>query len=90
MPKRPDLAEIGTTGLRRTGGTVYEEFLVSLRGRRGAKVYREMSENDPVVGSILYAIEKIILRLELDNYSSQATKMKTGRQQSLLSSAFMT
>ena len=64
MPKRPDLTEIGTTGLRRTGGTVYEEFLVSLRGRRGAKVYREMSENDPVIGSILYAIEKIILRLE--------------------------
>jgi len=61
---RPDLKEIGTTGLRRTGGTVYEEFLVSLRGRRGAKVYREMSENDPVIGSILYAIEKIILRLE--------------------------
>jgi len=64
MPKRPDLTEIGTTGLRRTGGTVYEEFLVSLRGRRGAKVYREMAENDPVIGSILYAIEKIILRLE--------------------------
>ena len=64
MPKRPDLSEIGSTGLRRTGGTVYEEFLVSLRGRRGAKTYREMSENDPVVGSILYAIEKIILRLD--------------------------
>ena len=64
MPKRPDLTEIGSTGLRRTGGTVSEEYLVSLRGRRGAKVYREMSENDPVIGSILYAIEKIILRLE--------------------------
>jgi phage gp29-like protein len=64
MTPRPDLKEIGTTGLRRTGGTVYEEFLVSLRGRRGAKVYREMSENDPVIGSILYAIEKIILRLD--------------------------
>lgn len=64
MPKRPDLSEIGSTGLRRTGGTVHEEFLVSLRGRRGAKTYREMSENDPVVGSILYAIEKIILRLD--------------------------
>jgi hypothetical protein len=37
MTPRPDLKEIGTTGLRRTGGTVYEEFLVSLRGRRGAK-----------------------------------------------------
>ena len=64
MSPRPDLKEIGSTGLRRTGGTVYEEFLVSLRGRRGAKTYREMAENDPVVGSILYAIEKIILRLD--------------------------
>lgn len=64
MSPKPDLTELGTTGLRRTGGTVYEEFLVSLRGRRGAKTFREMSENDPVVGSILYAIEKIILRLD--------------------------
>ena len=64
MAPRPDLKEIGTTGLRRTGGTVYEEFLVALRGRRGSRVYREMSENDPVIGSILYAIEKIILRLD--------------------------
>lgn len=64
MVKKSDLAEIGTTGLRRTGGTVYEEFLTTLRGRRGARVYREMSENDPTIGSILYAIEKIILRLD--------------------------
>lgn len=64
MAPRPDLSEIGTTGLRRTGGTVHEEFLVNLRGRRGAKTFREMSENDPVIGSILYAIEKIILRLD--------------------------
>jgi phage gp29-like protein len=70
---RPDLKEIGTTGLRRTGGTVYEEFLVALRGRRGSRIYREMSENDPVIGSILYAIEKIILRLEwrLETSSNQ-------------------
>ena len=59
-----DLTEIGSTGLRRTGGTVHEEFLTTLRGKRGAKVYREMADNDPVVGSILYAIEKIILRLD--------------------------
>jgi phage gp29-like protein len=63
MADKLDLTEIGSTGLRRSGGTVFEEFLTALRGRRGAQVYREMSENDPVVGSILYAIEKIILRL---------------------------
>lgn len=59
-----DLSEIGSTGLRRSGGTVFEEFLPVLRGKRGSKVYRQMADNDPVVGSILYAIEKIILRLD--------------------------
>lgn len=63
MPK-PDLAEFGSTGLRRSGGTVYDEFLPILRGTRGARVYREMSDNDPTIGSILYAIEKVILRLD--------------------------
>jgi phage gp29-like protein len=59
-----DLEEFGSTGLRRSGGTVYEEFLTNLRGIRGAKVYREMADNDPVIGSMLYAIEKVITRLE--------------------------
>lgn len=59
-----DLSEFGSTGLKRSGGTVFEEFLVNLRGIRGAKVYREMSDNDPTIGSMLYAIEKVITRLE--------------------------
>ena len=61
---KPDLSEFGSTGLRRSGGTVYDEFLPILRGTRGARVYREMSDNDPTIGSILYAIEKVILRLD--------------------------
>lgn len=61
---KPDLTELGTSGLRRSGGFVHEEFLTQLRGRRGFLVYREMADNDPVIGSILYAIEKVILRLE--------------------------
>ena len=64
MAPRPDLAEIGSTGLRRAGGTVYEEFLTNLRGIRGVRVYRDMADNDPVIGSILFAIEKVITRLE--------------------------
>jgi len=61
---KPDLNELGTSGLRRSGGFVHEEFLNQLRGRRGFLVYREMADNDPVIGSILYAIEKVVLRLE--------------------------
>jgi phage gp29-like protein len=64
MAEKLDLTEFGSTGLRRSGGTVYEEFLTNLRGIRGFKVYREMADNDPVVGSMLYAIEKVITRLE--------------------------
>lgn len=69
-----DLQEFGSSGLKRNGGAISEEFLTSLRGARGAKVYREMADNDPVVGSILYAIEKIITRLEwrLDPFDDSA------------------
>lgn len=52
--------EIGRIGQRRYGGTIYEEFLHELQGKRGIEVYREMSENDDVVGTILYAIEMLV------------------------------
>jgi hypothetical protein len=74
---KPDLNELGTTGLRRSGGFITEEFLNQLRGRRGLLVYREMADNDPVIGSILYAIEKVTLRLDwrIDPYDdSDAAK----------------
>lgn len=59
-----EMNELGTTGLRRSGGFVIDEYINSLRGARGHRTYREMAENDPVIGSILFAIEKILLRLE--------------------------
>lgn len=70
----PDLQELGSTGLRRSGGTVFEEFLVNLRGLRGARIYREMADNDPTIGSMLYAIEKVVTRLEwrIDPYSDNS------------------
>jgi phage gp29-like protein len=75
MAPRPDLTEIGSTGLRRSSGYVYEEFLTQLRGRLGARTYREMADNDPVIGSFLFAIEKIITRLEwrVDPYSEMGS-----------------
>ena len=52
--------QLGTTGLRRYGTTVYEEFLPELRWPYAGKVYQEMSDNDPVIGSILYLAEMLI------------------------------
>jgi hypothetical protein len=59
-----DLGEIGTTGLRRSGGFITEEFLPSLQQVRGTRVWREMADNDPVIGAMLYSIDKIINRIE--------------------------
>jgi len=56
----PDFSEYGKTGIRRFTGRVYEEFLTSLRGLQGVRIYREMADNDDIVGASLNAIERII------------------------------
>ncbi len=52
--------EYGRIGQRRYGGVFYEEFLPELRGRRGAAAYHEMSENDDVIGAIMFSIEMLV------------------------------
>lgn len=51
--------ELGVSGLSWFGGRIQEEFLRELRGREGARAYREMSLNDPTVGSVLYTMEAL-------------------------------
>lgn len=56
--------EYGRTGLRHWGGFVFEEWLRELQqGRRAAEVYREMQDQDPIIGSIMYAITMLIRRV---------------------------
>ena len=54
------LREIGRIGQNRWGGVFREEFLTELQGRRGVQAFHEMSENDDIVGAILFAIEMLI------------------------------
>ena len=58
------MAELGTTGLRRFSGYVDEEFLPQLRGRKAVQVYREMSDNDPIVGALLFAIDRLVRQVQ--------------------------
>ena len=61
MPRQPaPLKHLGIVGLRQNSGTIYEEFLPELRWPRAGKVYQQMADNDPVVGSILYLAEMLI------------------------------
>lgn len=59
-----DLTELGSTGLTKSGGLVDTEFLSFLKGDRGRKFFREMQDNSWVVGVILFAIKKMLQRLE--------------------------
>lgn len=52
--------QIGVSGLRRYGPNVYEEFLPELRWPGAGRVYQEMSDNDAVIGAILYLAEMLI------------------------------
>lgn len=53
-------AELGATGLRHFAGTIDEEFLPALRGRRQIQVFQEMRDNDPTVGAVFFAIEMLM------------------------------
>lgn len=62
--KATPLVEIGTTGLKSQGGYIFEEWLPQLRGTFWIRVVREMSENDPVIGAILRAVEMLTRQVE--------------------------
>ena len=55
------LTEIGSSGLRfdRQSGQVTEEFHPDLQGKEALRVYRSMSDNDPVVRAVLFAIDML-------------------------------
>jgi hypothetical protein len=61
MPaSKPNVVELGVSGLKHEGGIIREEFLRELKGQSGVKVYKEMSSNDPVVGAMMFAVEMIM------------------------------
>jgi len=59
-PSSTDFMEVGVSGLVQYGGKVQEDFLRQLQGRQGVANYREMADNDPVVGAILHSVEMLI------------------------------
>ena len=57
------LREIGVSGLKRSTGYVNEEFLPTLQGKSGVKIYQEMEYNDAIVASVLFAIEMFLRKV---------------------------
>lgn len=58
------IGELGTTGLKQYGGYIEEEWLRELKGLNRSKVINEMTTNDPIIGSMLFAIEMLIRQVK--------------------------
>lgn len=57
---RKEMTEIGLTGLQYSAGYVQEEFLPQLSGTKAVSVYKEMRDNDPVIGAALMALLNLV------------------------------
>lgn len=64
IPVVSPTVELGVSGLRRSVGIVDEEYLPQLRGRRGVQIYREMRENSPVIGALMFAFDRLLRGVE--------------------------
>lgn len=53
------LQELGSTALATQAGLVLDEFMRQLRGSNGAKQFREMSDNDDIIGAVLFAFNEL-------------------------------
>lgn len=60
---KPKTVELGVSH-KRQWGRIDDEFLTELRGRRGIRVYREMSDNDDSVGALLFGVEMLIRQIQ--------------------------
>ena len=78
---RPQLRrELGTTGLRRTGGYVDAEFLPQLKGLAAYKAYSEMAANDPMAAAILFSVKMLLRGVDWQVEAADASAAARQRQ----------
>lgn len=57
------MIEAGNSGLRIFGGFVAEEYDPNLRGMRGMRMFREMSDSSPTIGAFVYVLTQVVTKL---------------------------
>lgn len=62
----PVFKELGTSGLKQSGGYIYEEFLKKLQWPYAGQVYQEMASNDPVITAILFCCRMLMRQVDWD------------------------
>jgi len=55
--------QVGRTGLQQYGGYIYEDWFPPLVGAAGARIYRMMGDNSPVLYGMRYAVDMILSKV---------------------------
>lgn len=50
--------ELGVTAVQSSYGTIFDDRLPKLQGSRARDIYRQMMDNDPVIGAMMLAVEQ--------------------------------
>lgn len=77
MPRKAiNQIEVGRTGIKHNFGNMDEEFLSELSGSSGTRTYREMRDNDPIIGAFMHAINQIFREARWDVRSPKGGSTK--------------
>ncbi len=74
-------AEMGINTKQRMGRNLYDDFLPQLRGQRAAQTYREMSDNDPTISGVLFAVNNLLSELTWTAVPPEAEKENPAAQE---------
>ncbi len=69
---------LGTSGLRRTGGYVLEEFLRQLKGPKGMELLKEFTHNNPQAGAIRALLYSLARQVSWDVIPNEKPKTPEG------------
>jgi hypothetical protein len=66
--------EVGRSGLKQVGGFLQEEFVTDLRGQKGARIYREMVDNNADLGAFFTLTKRLLQQVKwrFEPFSSDA------------------
>jgi len=75
-----NLNELGRTGLSRFAGEVREDEIRKLRGEKSIDQFKEMRDNDAMVGSLLFVIKNLIRQADWEIVNGEPEDRKFLRQ----------
>lgn len=78
ISQEDQLLNFGLSGLNRSGNYIFEEFLKELQGQKGYKLLREMRDNDPTIGAMLYLMEQMAKQVpwNIDAYGGEVSEQE--------------